>query len=180
MNQFKKILKFELSYYLKNKVFVGTTLLLVLAITAVMCWPLYSGVFDKGNASDPDSLPVMLVKAYNEEQEQLVESIFGEAFPGYTVTAHTGDEASFKEAIITGGAECGFVLTGPDSFSYYVGNLSMYDSNAQIAEAAMRKLLQTSALISSGMNESDASAIMNMAIHSEVEALGKDQASNFF
>lgn len=180
MNQFKTILKFELSYYLKNKVFVGTTLLLVLAITAVMCWPLYSGVFDKGNASDPDRLPTMLVKAHNEEQEQLVEGIFGEAFPGYSVTAHTGDDASLKEAIIMGDAECGFVLTGPDSFSYYVGNLSMYDSNAQIAETAMRKLLQTSALISSGMNESDASAIMNMAIHSEVEALGKDQASNFF
>ena len=39
MKQFEKILKFELKYYLKNKVFVGITVFLVLLITIVMFFP---------------------------------------------------------------------------------------------------------------------------------------------
>lgn len=39
MKQFGKILKFELKYYFKNKIFVGVTIFLVLAIAAVMFFP---------------------------------------------------------------------------------------------------------------------------------------------
>ena len=39
MKQFGKILKFELKYYFKNKVFVGVTIFLVVLIAAVMCFP---------------------------------------------------------------------------------------------------------------------------------------------
>ena len=39
MKQFGKILKFELEGYLKNKVFVGITVFLVIAITICMFIP---------------------------------------------------------------------------------------------------------------------------------------------
>ncbi len=39
MKQFGKILKFELKYYFKNKVFVGVTIFLVLLIAVVMFLP---------------------------------------------------------------------------------------------------------------------------------------------
>lgn len=180
MKQFGKILRFELAYYLKNKVFVGTTVLLALIIAGVMCWPLYSGFFDKGETVDVSSLPVMLVQTVSEDQAPLAESVFAEAFPGYSVELFEGDEASLKNAVTSGKAECAFTLTGSDSFTYYVNNLSMYDSNALTAEEAMRRLLQTSKLVSSGLSPEEATSVMNMTIHSEVEALGKDQASNFF
>lgn len=47
MKQFGKILKFELKYYLKNKVFVGVTIFLVLLIAAVMFFPRISAMFEK-------------------------------------------------------------------------------------------------------------------------------------
>lgn len=180
MKQFGKILRFELTYYLKNKVFVGTTVLLVLVIAAVMCWPMYSGVFEKSNDSEVSTLPVMLVKSYPEENTEMIEASFREAFPGYDVTVHAGDDDELRSAIISGDAECAFVLNDLDSYTYYVDNLSMYDTNPQTASEALRRLYQTIALISGGMTEEQASAVMNITVASEVESLGKNQADNFF
>lgn len=180
MKQFGKILKFELTYYLKNKVFIGTTVLLVVLIAAVMCWPLYSGMFAKDDAPDAASLPVMLVKAHSQEQVTLIEDAFSTAFPGYDVRIFADDTEALKAAITSGEAECAFVLNGTEAYTYYVDNLSMYDANVQTAEAAMRRLHQTSALLSSGMDEAQAAAVMNVNISGEVESLGKNQADNFF
>ncbi len=79
MNQFKNILHFELKYYLKNKVFVGVTVFLILLIAVVMFFPRISAViqFDKQSDTAQDR-PVMLVKLEEEEQEQ--EQTIQEAF----------------------------------------------------------------------------------------------------
>lgn len=180
MKQFGKILRFELTYYLKNKVFVGTTVLLVLVIAAVMCWPMYSGVFEKSNDAEVSAFPVMLVKTRSEENTEMIEASFREAFPGYDVTVYAGDDDELRSAITSGDAECAFVLNDLDSYTYYVDNLSMYDTNPQTANEALRRLYQTIALISGGMTEEEAGAVMNITIAGEVESLGKNQADNFF
>lgn len=180
MKQFGKILKFELTYYLKNKIFIGTTLLLVLVIAAVMCWPMYSGVFQKDDASDTADLPVMLVASQPGEDTALIGDVFRQAFPGYEVRVSQTDVEPLKEAVLSGEAECAFMLEGDDAFTYYVNNLSMYDANAQTAQSAMQRLYQTRALLASGMSAQDASAVMDVSIRATVASLGKNQADNFF
>ena len=180
MKQFGKILKFELTYYLKNKIFIGTTLLLVLVIAAVMCWPMYSGVFQKDDAADTADLPVMLVASQPGEDAALIGDVFRQAFPGYEVRVSQTDAVPLKEAVLSGEAECAFVLEGDDAFTYYVNNLSMYDANAQTAQSAMQRLYQTRALLASGMSAQDASAVMDVSIRATVASLGKNQTDNFF
>ena len=180
MRQFGKILKFELTYYLKNKIFIGTTLLLVLVIAAVMCWPMYSGVFQKDDATDTAELPVMLVASQPGEDTALIGDVFRQAFPGYEVRVSQTDVEPLKEAVLSGEAECAFMLEGDDAFTYYVNNLSMYDANAQTAQSAMQRLYQTRALLASGMSAQDASAVMDVSIRATVASLGKNQADNFF
>ena len=46
MRQFGKIFNFELKYYLKNKVFVGVTLFLVIVIAGVMFLPRIMSAFE--------------------------------------------------------------------------------------------------------------------------------------
>lgn len=180
MKQFGNILRFELTYYLKNKVFIATTVLMVVLIAAVMCWPMYSSLFEKDESAEPDNLPVMLVLAQPGEDDALVEEAFRHAFPGYEVKAYGQSVDELKAAITSGEAECGFVLEGTDAFTYYVNNLSMYDSNAQTAEAAMQRLHQTSALLSAGLSSEQAVGVMNVSIQGNVESLGKNQVDNFF
>uniref|UniRef100_UPI004056EF2D ABC transporter permease n=1 Tax=Agathobacter sp. TaxID=2021311 RepID=UPI004056EF2D len=184
MKQFGKILKFELKYYLKNKVFVGVTIFLVLLIAAVMCFPRISGMFDKGDASDtpdtPAELPVMLVKAEDLTQTEMVREIFAAAFAGYDVQSTDADIDDIKNKITSEDVECAFVMTGPTAYTYYVNNLSMYDSKTAVADEVLQQIYQMNAMINGGMTEEQAGEVMGIQIVSEVESLGKDQMQNYF
>ena len=81
MKQFGKILKFELKSYLTNKVFVGITLFLVLAIAAVMFFPRVTEALKTESPaveeSEVKNRPVMLLKA----EDPMAEDAFQTAFP---------------------------------------------------------------------------------------------------
>ena len=183
MKQFGKILNFELKYYLKNKVFVGVTIFLVLAIAVVMFFPRITAMFESGDGDATDvaqDLPVMLVKAEDPSQADMVEQAFSAAFGGYDVQVTAEEISAIKEQITTGKVECAFVMTGPASYTYYVDNLSMYDTNEAIANEVLQQIYQMNALIGSGMTPEQAGEVMNVQITSKVEMLGKDQIQNFF
>ena len=183
MNQFKNILHFELKYYLKNKVFVGVTVFLILLIAGVMFFPSISAViqFDKQSDTAQDRR-VMLVKLEEEEQEQeqTIQEAFSAAFPGYDVQCTDADTQAIAEQITAGDAECAFVLTSPTSCSYYTQSLSMYDSNTTVAETVLQNLYRMDAMIGSGLPAQTAGEILNTEIHSDVVNLGKDQFQNYF
>ena len=181
MKQFGKIFKFELKYYLKNKIFVGVTVFLVLAIAVVMCFPRISAAFDKGESSDtPADLSVMLVKAEDPAQAEMVQESFAAAFTDYDVQNTDAEIGTIKEKITSGEVDCAFVLTGPTSYTYYVNNLSMYDSNSAVANEVLQQIYQMNAMINGGMSAEQAGEVMSIQITGEVESLGKDQIQNFF
>ena len=180
MKQFEKILWFELKYYFKNKVFIGVTAFLMVLIAVVMFVPRVAAVFDTGDVPDtPDDVPVMLVSA-DPAQADMVSQAFAASFADYDVRITEDEISSIKDKITSGEAECAFVITGPTSFTYYVGNLSMYDMNTQTAAEVMQQIYQMNAMISGGMSAEDAAGVMNVQIESSVENLGKDQSQNFF
>lgn len=181
MKQFGKILKFELKYFFKNKIFVGITIFLVLLIAIVMFFPrimeLTGG--EKSSESSAD-LPILLVKADDPSQADMVKEIFAASFTDYSVQIANEDVDTIKEKITSEAAECAFVMTGPTSYTYYVNNLSLYDANTEIANTVLQQIYQMNAMINSGMTPEQASDVMKIQITSEVESLGKDQTENFF
>ena len=181
MKQFGKILKFELKYFFKNKIFVGITIFLVLLIAIVMFFPrimeLTGG--EKSSESSAD-LPIMIVKADDPSQADMVKDIFAASFTDYSVQIANEDVDTIKEKITSEAAECAFVMTGPTSYTYYVNNLSLYDANTEIANTVLQQIYQMNAMINSGMTPEQAGEVMKIQITSEVESLGKDQTENFF
>ena len=181
MKQFGKILKFELKYYFKNKVFVGVTIFLVVLIAAVMCFPRISAAFDSGEpGSTPVDLPVMLVKAEDPARAEMVRQTFAAAFTDYNVQSTNEDTDSVKGKIASRDAACAIVITGPTSFTYYVDNYQMYDMNTEIATEVLQQIYQMNAMISGGMTAEQASEVTRIQITGDVESLGKDQMQNFF
>ena len=181
MSQFGTILKFELKAYIKNKTFVGITLLLVLLIAAVMCFPRITALFEDGDtAVSPASRPVMLIKADTASQSDLVGQTFTEAFGDYSVQITDLDVTDIQNQITSGQAECAFVMTGPTEYVYYVNNLSMYDTNEAVAAEVLRQVYQMNVMMGSGMTAEEVGAVMSIQITSRVEPLGKDQMENFF
>ena len=181
MKQFGKILKFELLGYLKNKVFVGITVFLVAAITVVMFLPNIISVFKSDEAATaPTELPTMLVYAEDEAISETVTAYFTAAFTEYNVKTADQSIDDVKNEIVAGCAECAFVVNDLSSFTYYVNNLSMYDTNTEIARSVLTEVYRMNAMVQGGLSPEEAGAIMSAQIIGTTEALGKDQMQNFF
>ena len=178
MKQFGKILKFELKSYLNNKTFVGVTLFLVALIAVVMFFPRIAAAI-KTEEESPENLPVLLVKAENAAQGEMVQEAFSAAFVEYTVRLTDADVDTIKNQILSGDAEGAFVLTGPTSYTYYVNNRTMYDANEAIAMEVLQRLHQMQAMLGSGMTAEQVGDVMNISIQGQTELLGKDQMQNF-
>ncbi len=180
MKQFGKILKFELKYYFKNKVFVGVTVLLVLLIAAVMFFPRFASMLNNKNGDEPSERSVMLIKTESSEQEPLISQAFTEAFVNYDVQVTQDSNDAIQEAITSGKAECAFVISELTSYIYYVGNLSMYDMNTETADSILQNIYRVNAMISGGIPVQQAGEIMSVPIESQTQNLGKDQMQNYW
>lgn len=180
MKQFGKILKFELKGYLKNKAFVGVTVFLVVAIAIVTFIPNLIAAFKSDDeAAAVADRPVMLVYAEDDELSGLVKEYFTAAFTDYEVALAQGTIDDIKAQITGGDAECAFVMNSASSYTYYVNNLSMYDTNTQTANAVLQEVYRVNAMIQNGLTAEQAGQIMSVQIESGTEALGKDQMQNF-
>ena len=181
MKQFGKILKFELKGYLKNKIFVGFTIFLIVLIAVVMFIPNILSAFESDNSTDVTAdLPTMLVYAEDEALASLVKEYFGNAFVDYNVKVAESSIDKLKEQIVSGNAECAFVMSSASSYTYYVNNLSMYDSNTAIADSVLQEVYRINAMIQNGLTPEQAGEILSVQIESGTETLGKDQMQNFF
>ena len=182
MKQFGKILKFELKGYLRNKVFVGITIFLVVAIAVVMFIPNIIAAFESDDEGDvtPTDLPTMLVYAEDENLSAIVKEYFGNAFVDYNVKVAEGSVDDLKNDIISGNAECAFVMNSASSYTYYVNNLSMYDMNTEVANTVLQEVYRINAMLQNGLTPEQAGEIMSVQIESGTETLGKDQMQNFF
>ncbi len=195
MKQFKTILKYELKSYFANKIFVGITVFLVLVTAVVMFFPRISEMLDKNEdlavnetqdnqneyvdiTETEKDLPIMLLSA-NENADALSEA-FKAAFPDYTLTAVSDNAEILKEKITSGEAECAFYIESLTKYTYYVGNLSLYDSNQMIADETLQSLYRMNAMIENGVSAENASTILSTVIESRTENLGVDQVNNFF
>lgn len=182
MKQFGTIMGFELRGYFRNKIFIGITLFLVVLMGVVMFFPQLRSAFGSDSADDTPAgeLPLMLIKTSSSEYAQFVTDTFAQAFGGYRIELTDAATQDIKEQIVSGEAECAFVMTSPTEYVYYVNNLSMYDSNRAVADSVLQQVYQMNAMIGSGMTQADAAAVMGIQINGTVENLGKNQMENFF
>ena len=180
MKQFNTIFKFELSNFMKNKVFVGVTIFLVVLIAVVMFFPRLSSFFNSDSETvSEEAAPVMLVSDESGDSSAYLD-YFAAAFSDYDVRYTEDDTDTIKEEISSGNAECAFVLTSGNSYKYYVDNLSMYDTNTVTADAVMKNIYQSNSMIEAGLSAEQAGSILSSQITHETESIGKDQVKNFF
>jgi ABC-2 type transport system permease protein len=182
MKQFGKILKFELKSYLRNKVFVGITVFLVVVIAIVMFIPNIISAFDSDSEGDviPADLPTMLIYAEDKSLASVVREYFEGAFSDHNVKIADCSIDELRDRIVSGVAECAFVMNSASSYTYYVNNLSMYDMNTDVASAVLQEVYRYQQMVENDIPPEVASDILSVQIESNIETLGKDQMQNFF
>ena len=179
MKQFKTIFAFEFKSYLKNKIFVGVTILLVAAIAVVMFLPNIKDAFFSDSSSGPR--PVMLVVQTDESisSTYYANSYFENAFPGYEIKSVNYSEDEIKNAISSGEAECAFALEGLASYKYYTNNLSITDNNTAVADELLTTAYRMAAMSENGLSAQEITAIMSATVTGEAISIGKTQSDTF-
>ena len=182
MKQFGKILKFELKGYLRNKIFVGLTIFLVLAIALLMFLPnIISAVSsDSDGEEETTDRPIMLVKTETPSLSEFIVPYFSETFADYELRLFEGSIEELKEQVRNEEVECAFAIDEALTYTYYVNNLSMYDMNAEIANEVLQNLYRLNLMLSLGLTPEQAGEVMGMQIEYQTETLGKNQMDNFF
>lgn len=182
MKQFRTILSFELKNYFKNKVFVGSTLLIVVVLAVVMFLPNLTTFFGSLGGSDQDSpeQSVMFVSAPSQEMGENIVQALAPAFPEQTVTLTQDSVEQIKEQVTNQEASCALVFDSLTSYTYYVLNRSLYDQTTQIANQVLVGLAQMEAMAQQGLSSEQAGAILSLQIDANEELLGVDQAQNYW
>ena len=182
MKQFGKILSFEFKGYLKNKMFIGFTVVLVIAIAALIFSSNIAALFNSNQDGETplEDSPIMLVYAEDEMLASLSQEYFTKAFVGYDVRLAECSIDDIKEDIASGEVECAFVMNSVSSYTYYVNNLSMNDVNVAIADAVLQEVYRANAMMQNGLTPEQVGEILSVQIESRTEMLGKNQVQNFW
>ena len=189
MKQFMHILNFEFSGYLKNKVFIGVTLVMVLVVTGVLFFPRISTLWSKEEPTpEPPSTaepvegerPIVFLVDETAADPQSTLTYFQSFWAHKEIRLSQLSVEELTAQVEQDSISAAIVLHTPTQYTYIVNNVGMYESpRSEISQLLLEKhrLDQMTAL---GISPEQVGSILYAPIDGEVIQTGKDQMDNFF
>lgn len=182
MKQFFTIFKHELSQYFKNKVFVITTLILILAVSGFLFAPRIGEIINKSkNAeSSEEKKSEVLVKSDNADLEKLLPAIAA-SFPQQNVKITNDSVDEIKKQIKEQSVEFAFVLSSDLKSYTYLANVSaLQDPNLNTMDNLLKILYSHAYLKKHGLNDTQIAEVQNPNITHTIESISEDGTKNFW
>jgi ABC-2 type transport system permease protein len=180
MSSFLTVLKFEMMHYFKNKVFVISTLVLVLLVSIGLTVPTIMEMFDK------EETPGVEKPAEDQAQYGLydpndvvddLEFLNDQFYLGHL--QKVTDLNTLESKVESGDFQAGYSIKEPLTYDYVVLNKEMTDQGAQGFEFAYTKLYQKQGFEKRGVEYSEVEPLLQPNFNYNVEILGKDSAGNY-
>lgn len=193
MKQFFSVLRFELAGYLKNKVYTGMTLALVLIMAVVLSFPTIKGLFT-GDENAPDtaqgpavsapsqgssSANVAVINADGALSEDAL-NLFVSSLPGVSVHVMDADAAAMRDQVANGTYEGAAIIENAQKLTYIARNLGMYDNTSSTLSTALQAAYRLEKLKALGASADDISQVLMPPVNISVENLGVSQMDTFF
>lgn len=182
MKQFFTIFKHELSQYFKNKIFVITTLILILAVSGFLFAPRIGEIINKSkNAeSSEEKKSEVLVKSDNANLEKLLPTIAA-SFPQQNVKITNDSVDEIKKQIKEQSVEFAFVLSSDLKSYTYLANVSaLQDPNLNTMDNLLKTLYSHAYLKKHGLNDTQIAEVQNPNITHTIESISVDGTKNFW
>jgi len=179
MKSFGTVLKFEINHYLKNKVFLISTLILVLLISVGLSIPTLIAALDSDDeTSDPSSEDIPVYGLYDpeglvEDLDYLKENFYLGEIKEYT------DLNSLEQDVTSTTLNGGYILNNTLDYQYVVLNNEMADSGLNAFNRAYTIYYQKHAFEEKGIVFEEVQGIIHPNMTQNVNVLGKDSAANF-
>lgn len=182
MKQFFTIFKHELAQYFKNKIFIITTLILILAVSGFLFAPRIGEIISKSkNAeSSEEKKSEVLVKSDNADLEKLLPAIAA-SFPQQNVKITNDSVDEIKKQIKDQSVEFAFVLSSDLKSYTYLANVSaLQDPNLNTMDNLLKTLYSHAYLKKRGLNDTQIAEVQNPNITHTIESISEDGTKNFW
>lgn len=182
MKQFPTILKHELASYLKNKVFLITTLILVLGAAGFLFAPRVAEVIKKNQSNEVSSQDKEQILIKTERPDaQTLTSIISTSFPQQDVKNTNDSLDQIKQALKDQTVSAAFIIT-PDlkSYTYLTNVATIYDANVNIMDTALKNLYTNTYLKEHGLTDHQIAEVQSQTITHQVETLSEDGSKNYW
>lgn len=178
MKQFLSIFRFELSTYLKNKVFTGITLGLVVGIGILLSFPRVSSLIQKEAPADTEQKKIMLYADNTAAaQEEIPTALQKETGSEVKLTDKSVEEMTIL--VNTGEYDSAISIVSPREYVYIVKNAELYDTTKDILDKIMLEQYQMETMISLGISPEASRELLTAPIESQLIQTGKDQMESF-
>lgn len=182
MKQFLTIFKHELTQYFKNKVFVITTVILVLAVSGLLFAPRMGEVIKKSQGTENSEVkkPKVLVASDNSEIDKILPSIAA-SFPQTNVKITNDSKEEIKKKIKDQSVDFAFILSSDLKSYTYLANVSvLQDPNLQVMDNLLKTIYSNFYLKKHGLSDAQIAEVQNPDINHQIENVSENGAKNFW
>lgn len=178
MKQFFTVFRFEFINFIKNKIFIGLTLVLALVIGVVTFFPRLSNgkdiSLDFGNNTTPSLLIVN-----NSGDEKLTDAIKS-ALVDYEITVDNYSVEEVKNLVSNKDYKIAVIIDSPLKYNYVVDNLGLYDTTSYIINETLLSSYKANYLANAGLSADEIKEFSSAFVTSESIIVGQDQTQSFF
>ncbi|MEE3467610.1 MAG: ABC transporter permease [Eubacterium sp.] len=182
MKQFKDIFTFEMGGHLRNKAFIGVTIILVVLIAGWMFFPRITEAFSGGDDKGGEQVKTKVALFVEGDVDAELAKMAFAAEPVFETNEIVleSDLAQLREKVLSGEYTDGFGIHDLQTYTYYVKTLNVYSNMQPSSDDAMKRLNYYTKLKQTGMSEDQIEATGKVQITGTAEVLGNDQAQNYF
>lgn len=182
MKQFFTIFKHELTQYFKNKVFVITTIVLVLAVSGLLFAPRIGEVIKKSQNADSSETKKteVLIKSNSSEINKVLPTIVT-SFPQANVKITNDSIEQIKSKIKDQSVNFAFILSSDLKSYTYLTNVSiLQDPNLQTMDTLLKTIYSNLYLKKHGLSDTQITEVQNPNITHTIESISEDGSKNFW
>ena len=178
MKQFFTVFKFEFINFIKNKIFVGLTLVLAIVIAIVTFFPRLANGKDISLNFGDDTIPSLLI--VNNSGDETLTDALKSALIDYEITVEKYDLEKAKELVTNEEYKIAIVIDSPLKYNYVVDNLGLYDTTSYIIDEILLSSYKMNYLANAGLSSEEIDEFSNAFVTSESIIVGQDQTQSFF
>ncbi len=178
MKQFFTVFRFEFINFIKNKIFIGLTLVLALVIAIVAFFPRLANGKDISLNFGEDTVPSLLI--VNNSGDETLTDALESALTDYEVTVDKYDLEKVKELVTNEEYKIAIVIDSPLKYNYVVDNLGLYDTTSYIINEILLSSYKANYLANAGLSPDEIQEFSNAFVTSESIIVGQDQTQSFF
>ena len=182
MKRFFTIFKHELAQYFKNKVFVITTIVLVLAVSGLLFAPRIGEVIKKSQNADSSETKKteVLIKSNSSEINKVLPTIVT-SFPQANVKITNDSIEQIKSKIKDQSVNFAFILSSDLKSYTYLTNVSiLQDPNLQTMDTLLKTIYSNLYLKKHGLSDTQITEVQNPNITHTIESISEDGSKNFW